>query len=326
MTKRNTFKIDNQWLQRSPSLFAPKVTSLIQLSLPGMDRRLFAFDEWASYALYALLDPEDPNAPVRMTMTEFLETLGFVREISSFLGGYETFASDDYQTGVASLHRLYSAELERLDYWDVKKPGQKGRRDRRPVVFKGRFLISYSLIYPKGVTEADLLPPEEREDINVTKNYIPDAPPIWKAKNRPRPESIEYRIHPDLVRGLTAEDPNIGFTYMPFKIFELRREFGRNPTATRVLIWVMRQAKNAMTRDLDGLVKELRLDPEHKKYMKNQVIKSFEKLQKSGVIFTFQVNTDNTSGKTELSFVKSKDWYLANPEDNQTTERVEDDG
>lgn len=325
MTKSKAFKVDNQWLQRSPSLFAPKVTSPTQLSLPGITRQLTAFDEWASYALYALLDPNNPTAPVRMTTTEYLEILNFVRDISNSLGGYETFASDDYRMAVNSLHRLYSIELERLDYWNVKKPGQKGRPKNRLVEFKGRFLISYSLIYPKGVTPAHLLPPEEREDMNLMKDYIPDAPPIWRAKNRPRPDELEYRIHPDLVRGLTKEDPNIGFTYMPFKIFSLRPEFGRNPTATRVMMWVMRQTANSMTRDLDGLVNELNLDPKHRTYMKNQVIKGFEKLQKAGVITAFQVNTDNTFGKPEISFTKSKNWYLTDPEDNQLTEGIEYD-
>lgn len=315
LKSQKTFQVDNQWLQRGPSLYLTKVKDPLQLTLPGMTRRLPPFVEWASYGLYALLDPDKPTAPVRTTPTELLDVLGFARDFSSSLSGYETFSSDSYRMVEEALHLLYSVELERWDYWNVRKPGQKRRR-RQLVRLVGRFLTSYKLIYPEGVTPADFLPDEEREDINITKGLLPDSRPIWRAKDGPRPEGIEYQIDPELVRGLSKEDPHIGITRMPFKIFELRKTFGRNPTATRVLVWVMRQAANTMTRDLDGLVRELNLDTDHMSYMRGQIIKAFEMLEREGVIVSYEIMAVDSSGRGEVAFVKSKDWYLDEPEDN----------
>jgi len=307
-------------------LYLTKVKDPIQLTLPGLTRRLPPFVEWASYGLYSLLDPKNPTAPVRTTPTELLDVLGFARDFSSSLAGYETHTSDSYRMVEEALHLLYSIELERWDDWNVRYPGQK-RRKRQTVHLFGRFLTSYKLIYPEGVTSADFLPDEEREDINITKGLIPDARPIWRAKNGPRPEGIEYQIDPDLVRGLTKEDPNIGSTKMPFKIFELRKTFGRNPTATRVLVWVMRQAANSMTRDLDSLVRELKLDPDHMSYMRGQIIKAFEMLEKERVVESFSIQAVDSSGRGEVTFIKSKDWYLTEPKDGilEEPEGTEDD-
>jgi hypothetical protein len=314
MTKTKTFKVDNLWLQRTPTIITAKLNPL-QPILPGINLRLPAFDEWASYALYSLLDPENPTAPVYTTPTKLLERLGFARVISSALAGYETFPSDNYQMLEETLHRLYSVEIERFDYWRVRKPGQKRIR-KQPVHYRGRFLTSYRLIYPEGVTPADLLPPEERENVNTMKNLLPDGPAIWKAKKGPRPEGIEYRIDPDLVKGLTKDDPNIGTTTMPFKIFDLyHKGFSQSYVSTRVLVWVMRQAKETMTRDIDGLIKELNLDTNHMKYMRNRVVNAFGLLKRERVVEAYLINYEDSAGRGEITFTKSKDWYLTDPEE-----------
>lgn len=322
MTKSNTFRVDNRILQPAPSIFGAKMREPNQLALPGIsDPPLGPFDEWAAYGLYALLDPANPIAPVTTTPTKLLEVLGFAREVSTALAGYQTFSSDGYQMVEEALHRLFSVEIERQDFWNVKLSGKRGRPKRQLVVFKGRILSSYELIYPVGVTPAHLLPPEQRENVNLAIDLIPNAPPIWRIKNGPRPEGIRYRINPDLVKGLTGEDPNIGATIMPFKIFALRKIFGRIPTATRLLVWVMRQTAHTMTRDLDGLAKELRLDPGHPSYMRKQLINGFKMLQDNRVIETFSTQTDDKTGATRVEFTKSKDWYL----DPELTEEGQDD-
>jgi hypothetical protein len=318
MSEPKTFNVDNQLIQRSPTIFGAKLREPTQLTLPGIgEPPLGPFDEWAAYGLYALLDPKNPAAAVKTTPTKLLEVLGFAREVSSSLAGYKTFSSDGYQMVEESLHRLYTVELERQDFWTVKTPGKRGRPKRQLVIFRGRIVISYSLIYPEGVTPAHLLPPEQRENINQAKDLVINAPPIWKAKAGPRPEGIEYRIHPDLVRGLTEEDPNIGATIIPFKIFDLRNTFGRNPTATRLLVWVMRQAAHNMTRDLDVLAGELRLDPGHPRYMRDQLLRGFKMLQDNRVIESFTPQTDETTGRIRVTFTKSKDWYLTDPESEE---------
>jgi len=315
MSKTRTFKVDNQLIQRAPTIFGAKLREPSQLALPGFGGKppLGPFDEWAAYGLYALLDPKNPGAPVRTTPTELLEVLGFARKISSALAGYETFSSDGYQMVEEALHRLFTVELERQDFWTVKTPGKKGRPRKQLVIFRGRIVISYALIYPEGVTPADLLPNDQRENVNRAKHLVPNAPPIWKVKDGPRPVGIEYRIHPDLVRGLTGEDPNIGSTTMPFKIFELRKTFGRNPTATRLLVWVMRQTANSLTRNLDVLANELKLDTRRVTKTRDDLVKSFEMIKAAQVIESYSIVTDENTGKMTVDFTKSKDWYLTDP-------------
>ena len=102
---------------------------------------------------------------------------------------------------------------------------------------------------------------------------------------------------------------------MPFKIFELRKTFGRNPTATRVLVWVMRQAANTMPRHIDGLIKELNLDTNHMKYMRNRVVNPFGLLKRERVVEAYLINYEDSAGRGEITFTKSKDWYLTDPEE-----------
>lgn len=334
MNKRDTFKIDNQLIQWTPTIFGRR--SPAQLYLPGINETpLGPFDEWATYGLYALLDPKNPGKSIKTTPSKLLEVLRFAKEISSALNGYTTYKSDDYQMIEDALHRLYSVELVRQDSWNVKtkapvrgRPSKKGQGDnqskRQLVVFRGRIIISYALIYPEGVTPAHLLPPEDREDINRSRGIIPDAPAIWKAKKGPRPEGIEIRLHPDLLRGLTGEDPNIGATLFPFKIFELRKTFIGKPIATRLLVWVMRQARTdaPIKRDLDGLSQELNIDPGHPKKTRATLLNGFKLLLENKVIEAFETSTDETTGRTEVVFTKSKTWYLPTPD--QAGEDVEE--
>jgi len=315
MTGRHTFQIDNQLIQRAPTLFAPKLPSGVQMTLPGLDNQpLGPFDEWAAYALFALLDPQKPAAAVRTTPTRLIEVLGFAREVSNALAGYKTFSSDSYQMLEESLHRLYSVEIHRQDFWTVKTPGKKGRPKKQLVVFRGRILISYSYIYPEGVTQADLLPSGQRVDINRARDLVIDAPPIWKATTGPKPEGIEYRIHPELVRGLSGEDPHIGTTTMPFKIFDLRKTFGRNPTATRVLVWTIRQTNPNVKIDIDALVHQFRMDNRQPGRNREGIIKGFSMLKEAGVVDDLTITEDTVTGKKSIQCHKVKDWYLPSGE------------
>lgn len=314
MTNRKTFKVDNQIIEWGPKIFSLQKRPPEQLYLPGFDKPLPPFAEWVVYGLYALINPENPTAPILTTPTEILEVLEFARDLSVALGDNTTYSSDQYELINESLDFLFSTEIYQSGYWKTYVPsgqaarGKKKKEGRYPYVFRGHILSNYTFIYPENVTPAELLP--EGEKVNVSKAKY-NGREIWKRKDGPRPIGIELQLDPRLIRGLTGEDPNIGTTTVPFKIFELRKAFPKNQSLKRLLFYVLRQTNQTMSnQDLDKLVKRLELDSRRKTKTRKDIIQGFELLTTSGVVQSFKVTTDDTSGRVKFTFTKSKDWYL----------------
>lgn len=316
----DTFKVDNVFIQNAPKTFGGQLPTArrrakhegaIQLALPGL-APFGAFDEWNVLGLYSLLDPDNPTAPVITKFTEIAETLQFSRVVSTALGGQEVFPSEVYAMVTESLHRLYSVEVDWRGYWEVKLTDKKGKPTRgRPrkhwVEYKGRILVSFAYIYPTGVTSPALLPPAKRRNVNLTQSPNGEPmPAIWREVEGPRPVAVQYQLSPDLVRGLTGEHPNIGATILPVRIFALRKTFGRNPTATKLLIWVCRQVKKTMTRSLDGLAGELSLDPRRVSHNRESLAKGFAMLKDAGVVADWSLSEDGQ----DIYFTKADGWYF----------------
>jgi len=319
MTKRKTFKVDNQIIEWGPKIFALQKRPAEQLYLPGFDKPLPPFVEWVVYGFYALLDPANPTAPIRTTPTELLEVLEFARNVSVALGDKETYSSDQYQLINESLDLLYTVEIYQTGYWkNYTPPGEKRKKkdDKRyPYDFRGRILSNYTLIYPPDVTPPNLLPDDEVE--NISRSKYSDFQ-ILKRKEGPRPIGIELTLDPRLVNGLTGNDPNIGTTTLPHKIFEIRKAFPKNQTLKRLLLYVLRQANQTMkNQDLDKLAKRLDLDTRRVTKTRSDLERGFEILRDYGVVAQFQVNTEDTSGKVKYSFTKSPDWYMDNESDQE---------
>lgn len=303
MKSRNTFKVDNALIQNAPQLFASsRRGGAVQLSLPGL--AFGPFDYWATLALFSLLDPQRPGDPVQTTPTELLRTLEFAREVSDALAGYETFQTEGYHLVNDALHRLYTVEVSWRHYWSVRS-GKVGRPKKQWVDYRGRILVSYQYTYAPGVTPAHMLPPGRRQNVNTAKTLNGEAgPPIWREVDGPRPVGIEYRLSPDLVKGLTGEAGNIGATIFPVKIFKLRPTFGPYPTATRLLIWACRQTAKTMTRKLDGLAEELALRGKDRRRNRETILRGFVMLKDAGVIEGFAVEGD------KITFTKAPDWHF----------------
>jgi len=316
----DTFKVDNVFIQNALKTFGGQLPTARrrakhegapQLYLPGL-APFGAFDEWAVLGLYSLLDPENPTAPVLTTFTEIADTLQFSRAISTALEGYETFPSETYAMVAESLHRLYSVEVDWRGCWGVRLTDKRGKPIRgRPkkhwVEYKGRILVSFAYIYPAGVTSPALLPPAKRRNVNLTQSpHGEPIPPIWREVEGPRPVAVQYQLSPDLVRGLTGEHPNIGATILPVRIFALRKTFGRNPTVTKLLVWVCRQVKKTMTRSLDGLAAELSLDRDHAGRNRESLVKGFAMLKDAGVVVDWSLSEDGQN----VIFTKADDWYF----------------
>jgi len=319
MTNRKTFKVDNRIIEWGPKIFDLQKRPAEQLFLPGFEKPLPPFAEWVVYGLYALLDPNNPTAPIRTTPTELLEVLELARDVSAALGDKETYSSDQYRLINESLDLLFTTELYQTGYWKNYVPPGEGKKktkkdgQRYPFDFRGHILSSYVYIYPPEVTPTEFLPEEEVENISRSKY---SNRKILRRKDGRRPIGIELQLDPRLVAGLTGQGQNIGATTIPFKIFEIRKAFPKNQTLKRLLLHVLRQTNKTTTNyDLDGLAKRLELDTRRVSKTRSDLERSFEILRSYGVIAHFEVNTEDTSGKVKYSFTKSPDWYLDNAPD-----------
>ena len=315
MTKKNlsdTFKVDNLFIQGVPDFFGQK-RAAVQLALPGL-APFGLFDLWSTLALYSLLDPDKPEEEHMTTYTELLEVLQFTRNVSEALGGYETFDNKDFRLVEETLHRLFTVEVSRQGQYRVKvtdkKTGKptKGRPRHHYVEFRGRILITLRYIYPPEVEPPDLLPATRRKNVNRAKTLNGEpSPPIWKRVDGPKPRAIGFRFHPDLVEGLKGE--NIGATTIPLRLFGLRKTFGRNLTATRLLVWALRQTAQTMTRRLEGLAKELNLDAKNPGRNRLALLTAFDLLKTTGVVENW--DTFEKDGEDWVTFTKADDWHFA---------------
>ena len=69
--------------------------------------------------------------------------------------------------------------------------------------------------------------------------------------------------------------------------------------------------------DLDKLAKRLELDTRRQSKTRSDLQRGFEILQSSGVVESFHITPEDTSGKVKFTFTKSKDWYLDNDSDQE---------
>ena len=301
MTDRDTFKIDNWLLENMPKTFGARA---LQLHFPIPSLEPFGiFDFWATMGLYYHLDPRKPTDPVVIKPTTLLETLEFSREISDALAGYDTFSSRSYRMLDSALHRLYSVEVDWRNFWNVRT-GKRGRPQKQWVEYKGRILTTYAYVYPPDVIPPDQLPESKRRNVNkVTTPTNEPPPPIWMLENGPKPQGVRYRIAEDLLRGITGDDPHIGATIAPARIFKLRATFKQYPIATKFMAWTIRQANPHIKRNLDVLAQQLNMKGKDRGKTHRSLLEYADLLQGAGVI------EDLAHEGEDILFTKAIDWY-----------------
>lgn len=283
-----------------------------QMYLPGMEP-FGPFDLWATFALYSLLDPNNPTAAVQTTPTELLETLEFAKTISLALG-YTTFTSEQYTLIEESLHRLYSVEVNLRGFYSVKTGG-RGRPSKQWVEYKGRMLVEYAYIYPPDVTPPDHAPRGKKVNVNRTKTTNGDPPPpIWKLIDGTRPVGIMYRLSPRLTEGL--QGGNIGKTVFPLQLFKLRPQLQPYPIATRLLVWITRQTKPTFSRTIDGLASEINVKGKDRRRTRKSLLDYLALLEDLGIVQDFAATGDRvTITKADAWHFGKGDKKLASGED-----------
>lgn len=312
-TKPTTFKVDNQLIANAPRTFLAKRGKInveaVQLALPGDFAPFGPFDYWATLALYSKVNPKNPIAPVETTYTDLLRTLEFAKTINDALEGYSTFTSDQYHMIEEALHRLFTVEVNWKNYWTVKT-GKKGRPKKQWVEYHGRLLASFQYTYAPGVTPPSMQRDKaKKRNVNKAKKSTGEVgPAIYREVEGPRPIGIAYTFAPDMVRGLTGDNPNIGATILPVKIFELRTQgFGQNPTATHLLLWVCRTTSSPFKIDLSKLADLLNMNTKNPSRNRAALIGAFAMLKRSGVVEDYTID----DVKNQVTFTKSPDWHFA---------------
>lgn len=312
-TDEQTFKVDNFFIQAAPGLIGAKP---VQLSLPYPGQEPFSkFDFWVAMGCYSLVNPKNPKEPVVVSLTQFVEILDFAKTVARSSDGYSrmTYTSDAYAQVKESLHRLFSVEVNLRGEYLVRVK-TKGKRQRRPVEYHGRLLASYMYIYPADVIPPDQLPEAKRRNINEAKTRKGEpGPPVWERVDGVKPDAIQFRIADEMLRGLTGEDPNIGSTIFPVRVFKLRRELpSRDKTTPTVLAWVIRQTSRKPKIALDKLVKWVGFAGRNVERNRQRVLDSLKTLQSAGVVESFSHNA-----KTDvLTIIKADDWVFGAAEDD----------
>ena len=303
----DTFKLDNLVTQNIPDLFGARTPQLYLL--PDMEP-LGPFDLWAMLGCFSLLDAKQPTKSVRVTLTDFLEILDFVRTISNALGHYPTFASGDYSMVKESLHRLFTVEAI-FNLYSPVKTGRPGRPTKQLVEIHARVLASYAYIYPPDVIPPDQLPESKRRNVNKAKTLKNEDGPAVFERVDIRPEAIELRISEELLRGLTGTEPNIGATIVPVGIFKLRRQIGNRPTVVKVLLWVIRQTAGTPKIRLERLLATLGLDRDKRNRSRTEetVKNAFVFLQELGVIDGWKIELHKKTGEPMVVVTKAADWH-----------------
>lgn len=314
MNQDPTFKVDNWLLQNVPTLYATqRYQSDIQLSLPGFEP-FSQFDLWATLALYSLLDPKKPTASVNTTLTELAGVLGFAKKLSEATG-YQTVKSKHFAMVEEALHRLYTVEVSLKGYYQTK--AGKDRKTKRPqyVDYHGRILTEFAYIYAPGVKPPEDRKASERENVNLDSEGKPIAAlPIWKVKTekKVRPVGVIYTIGAQLVAGLAGD--NIQATTFPKRVFALRKTVGQKPTATRLLLWVIRQTKRELVIGRDKLEAQIapltpRSKKGHNKARQAEAIEdAFRVLKDEGVIESFDMRPQK-DGRESFYIVKADGWH-----------------
>ena len=315
MTDRDTFKIDNLVTQNIPALFGTRTPQLYLL--PDMEP-LGPFDLWAMLGCFSLLDPKKPTKSVRVTLTDFLEILDFVRTISNALGHYPTFASGDYAMVKESLHRLFTVEAVFTGERKLKT-GRPGRPPKEIVEIHARVLASYAYVYPPDVIPPDQLPESKRRNVNKAKTLKnEDGPAVFERVDL-RPEAIELRMSEELLRGLTGTEPNIGATIAPGRIFKLRRQIGNRPTVVKVLLWVIRQTAGTPKIRLERLLKALGLDRDKRNRSRTEetVTNAFDFLKGLGVVEDWKIEPHKRTGEPMIVVTKAADWHYPSDQEGE---------
>ena len=202
----------------------------------------------------------------------------------------------------ASLARLLDVKIDLVTNWKDKRKGNKTYRDKKERHW--RILIDYTIRTREETTPEHLLTPKERAEHDRLR-----AASDWK---EPRPTSIEYRFHPDLVRDFKREG-GIGMTYMPvLKTLQLRRKFGRSRTATLLLFHVRRQLGSRgakISTSLEDLCRALNLDTNRPGRTAGDLIRSLNLLKEANVILDFTL-TGQAEDKLRqrLTIFTNPDW------------------
>ena len=315
MTDEKTFKLDNVIIQNIPALFGTRTP---QLYLYKEMEPFGPFDLWAMLGCFSLLDPKQPTKSVRVTLTEFLEILDFVRTISNALGHYPTFASGEYSMLKESLHRLFTIDaVFNREY--VVKTGHRGRPAKQLIEIHAHVLASYAYIYPPDIIPPDQLPEAKRRNVNRAKTLKnEDGPAIFERVDI-RPEAIDLRISEELLRGLTKTDPNIGTTIVPVRIFALRRQIGNRPTVVKILLWVIRQTADTPKIRLDRLLKALGLDRDRRNRSRTEetVTGALDFLKTLGVIKDWQIEPYKKTGEPMVVVSKAAAWHYPSDQEGE---------
>jgi hypothetical protein len=278
------------------------VQGLVTATPAGLNR-LTSFQMVTLFGLMSYVSPKSPEKEVRLKVRDILEIVRVGKNVNLAVErNWTTQAGVErrkrYQAVRYSprhLEQVHEAQLAlhnqsvAIQYFDRAS----GRKIKDQDV---HILDSFGYCYQVDGRQLDVddLPPD-RDRVNIGT----DDRPLWRVRRRTpggdsydRPSAITFRINGDLAREILGGKGTIRFTLFAHRVFDLFREFMRNPTAIRLLVLMLRQTQPEFTRCLTPMLDDLGFDVSHLNRAVEQLEEMLGRLHDAEIVAAFSIDRD----------------------------------
>ena len=292
------FPADNLFLRG-----APEIAAAHRKSDSAKNSFLTGHDLWVILALYLLLDPRNPQAPVRTKYRDLMNILTFARKASRENPDCPgAFSPKKYEIIRDSLHRLFTTQISFWYRETAAKTRSRGSDRQQSFLceFNGHVLDSYTLGYADDV-DPEFCPADAKKNLGTPERQI------WKILGR-KPTYIEFTLSPRLVQGLQKRGQY--FTLVNRKLFELRSFLGGNFAAVKLLFWLLGQTDERPESGAAKLMLRLNLGGHDTARAAQSFAEAIRLLQDAQVIVGVQKIPYKHRAGTFLRFEKSPAYFF----------------
>jgi len=278
--------------------------------------RLAAFPMVTLFGLLAHVSATHPQREVRLRLRDILEIIRVGKTVTDAVDRTWVTGDGSERRRRYSRRRYHPRHLEQVHDALLALHNQSLIVRRRVEGAKPKLkerivhlLDSFGYVYEIGGRSVDV---DDLPQGWVKVNIGTDDRPVWRLRRRTvlgeqfeRPTGILFRINAELASELANHKGTIGFTVFALRVFDLFREFVKNPAALRLLVLVLRQTGGDFTRVLGQLLDDLGWDSTHPGRAVMHLNQALERLRGFEVVRDFTI--DREADRVTISVDKA--WY-----------------